>query len=280
MKRTFLNTEVKILDASKGLCEYVASDATLDHYREIVDPAGWRFTDFQSNAPFCDSHDTYSIDKLVGKVVKANVENDQLIETVQWAKDVPQNGLAQLGWAMTEAGYLKAVSVGFIPSKAVRAGADGWTEHCDRLKLDEETRRKCRTIFLVQEQIELSACILGANPSALLRAWEDGAVSDEIWERSGMAGEATDFLGVASKAYASPDCDDALRWMMERELKLITDRTRSGLKSKHFGKTHDRTPDSAGGPSGDHQSRQRRAEQAAQERESFLGKLRTLAYLD
>jgi phage/plasmid-associated DNA primase len=45
-----------------------------------------------------------------------------LVETVKWAHDVPENRLAQLGYAMTKAGHLKAVSVGFIPTKMLTGG--------------------------------------------------------------------------------------------------------------------------------------------------------------
>ena len=66
-----------------------------------------------------DSHDYSTIGKCLGKVIDFRVEGAQLIERVQWAIDVPENQLAQIGWKMTEAGYLKAVSVGFFPVKYV-----------------------------------------------------------------------------------------------------------------------------------------------------------------
>ncbi|HEY3853504.1 MAG TPA: hypothetical protein VGO67_03820 [Verrucomicrobiae bacterium] len=69
---------------------------------------------FQKNAPFVDSHNYTSIDCLLGKVVDFRVKNRQLIETVKWAIDVPSNVLAIKGFAMMQAGYLKAVSVGFL----------------------------------------------------------------------------------------------------------------------------------------------------------------------
>lgn len=207
--RRTLNPTVKVLDAARGLVEYVASDETLDSYREIIRVNGWRFTHFQKNAPFVDSHNYASIDCLLGKVLDARVENRQLVETVQWAIDVPTNQLAQLGWRMTEAGYLRAVSVGFFPVKMVSKYdarspdlRDAWLQQLQDLGITEENAP--RAIYIEQEQVELSACVLGANPNALAKAYKAGVATDadlEFLERSHhtTATEADD-PGLASLA--------------------------------------------------------------------------------
>lgn len=173
-----IHPEVRVLDAAKGIAEYIASDETLDAYREVIRADGWRFSHFQKNAPFVDSHDYSSVDKLLGKVVAFGVEKKKLVEQVQWAIDVPQNQLAQIGWAMTQAGYLKAVSVGFAPTRMVSRW-DGdrapWAGQLQDLGLREE---EVRTIFIEQEQLELSACIIGANPNAIARSYKVGAIDD------------------------------------------------------------------------------------------------------
>jgi hypothetical protein len=179
--RRILHTEVKIIDAKKGLVDYVASDETVDSYHEVIRASGWRFDNFSKNAPFVDSHDYSSLDRLLGKVTDFRVADGKLIERVQWAIDVPDNKLAQLGWKMTEAGYLKAVSVGFFPVKRVFR-CDGecraeWLAQLKELGLSEEVPVRC--IYTEQQQIELSCCIIGANPNALARAYKAGAVSDE-----------------------------------------------------------------------------------------------------
>src|SRR3954468_16810044 len=92
-----LTPEVRIIDAKQGLVDYVASDQTLDSYNEIIVASGWKFSRFAKNSPFVDSHDYYCIDKLLGKVVDFRVDGKKLIEQVQWAIDVPENALAQLG---------------------------------------------------------------------------------------------------------------------------------------------------------------------------------------
>jgi len=182
LRRT-IHPEVKVVDSAKGIVDYVASDETLDSYKEIIRAEGWRFTNFQKNAPFVDSHDYSTIKNQVGKVIDFNVDKRRLVERVQWAIDVPGNELAQLGWKMTEAGYLKAVSVGFWPKRWVSkwdSDKSGWVSQLSELGLHEEDG--VRTIYVEQEQVELSAVVLGANPNALAKAYKAGALSDEDLE--------------------------------------------------------------------------------------------------
>jgi hypothetical protein len=183
-----LHPETRILDAKKGLVEYVASDETLDSYREIIRANGWKFSRFQKNAPFVDSHNYGSLDKLLGKVVDFAVRGKQLVETVQWAVDVADNQLAQLGWRMTEAGYLKAVSVGFMPVKYLTkwdgqyaSDREQWLQQLKELGLDEQNAP--RVIYTEQEQIELSACIIGANMNALAKSYKAGFLDDALLEK-------------------------------------------------------------------------------------------------
>lgn len=186
-----LNPEVRVIDAAAGLVDYVASDETLDSYREVIRASGWRFDLFRKNAPFVDSHQYHSIDKLLGQVVDFRVAGGKLIERVKWAIDVPDNELARIGFAMTEKGYLKAVSVGFFPVRLLRAGSQAdrgaWLQQLQDLGYDESNAP--RAIYLEQQQIELSACVIGANPNALARAFKDGAVSDQQLETLSAAFE-------------------------------------------------------------------------------------------
>ena len=180
-----INPEIRILDEKAGIVTYVASDQTLDSYKEVIRADGWRFDYFQKNAPFVDSHDYWSINKLVGKVVDFKVEGTsskslRLVETVQWAKEVPENSLARLGWQMTAAGFLKAVSVGFYPEKYVSRYDRELGPYRDELKNlgYEEGPAAPRVVYLQQQQIELSACIVGANPNALAKSYKAGLLTD------------------------------------------------------------------------------------------------------
>lgn len=181
MLRRTIKPEVRVLDDRSGLVEYVASDESLDSYREVIRAKGWRFNLFRKNAPFVDSHSYDSVGRVLGKVVSFGVKGKKLVETVQWAIDVPENKAAQLGFRMTKAGYLKAVSVGFVPVKMLsQADAFGpereaWLAQLGELGLSEQAAP--RAIYLEQEQIELSACVIGANPSALAKSYRAGILS-------------------------------------------------------------------------------------------------------
>jgi phage portal protein BeeE len=175
--RRLIHPEVRVVDARRGIVDYIASDESIDSYKEVIRAAGWRFTHFARNAPFVDSHDYSTIGKCLGKVIDFRVEGARLIERVQWALDVPENQLAQIGWKMTEAGYLKAVSVGFFPVKYVTPNSgEEWTRQLKELGLPGDAA--VRTIYTEQEQVELSCCVVGSNPNALARAWQAGAIND------------------------------------------------------------------------------------------------------
>jgi hypothetical protein len=214
-----IHPEIKVLDAAKGLVRYVASDETLDHYREVIRAEGWRFNYFRKNAPFVDSHDYDCIDRLLGKVTSYEVKQGKLIEEVQWAIDT-DHPLAKLGFQLTEKEYLKAVSVGFVPTKHVCRGADEFAKAAEQLGLDTATAASCRCIYLQQEQLELSACIIGANPNALAKAWHAGDVSEEQMHVLGLdSDERVRFLDSAAKVWDTPQCDALMRSIIELELR-------------------------------------------------------------
>jgi len=178
LRRT-IHPEIRIIDETEGLSEYIASDETVDSYREVIRADGWRFDFFKKNAPFVDSHNYESITNLLGTVVDFSVSNGRLIETVKWAIDVPENKAAQLGWKMAQSGHLKAVSVGFRPVKAVSQGQGDFEAECLELGIDS---RSVRTIYLEQQQLELSAVILGANPQAVALAYKAGIIDESDLE--------------------------------------------------------------------------------------------------
>jgi hypothetical protein len=120
-------------------------------------------------------------------VVDFEVKNGRLVETVQWAIDagLPETHLAMIGWKMTAAGYLKAVSVGFHPVKAVTMYGDkvAYDAQLAELKLEAAgDDAKPWRIFIEQQQVELSSVIVGANPNALARAYKAGVITDAALE--------------------------------------------------------------------------------------------------
>jgi hypothetical protein len=220
--RRSLAVTARVLSEKEGTVEYIASDATLDSYQESILSSGWRFNLFQRNSPFVDSHNYNSIESLLGKVESARIEGGQLVETVRWAKDIEENKLATLGWKMTVGGFLKAVSVGFRALKAVWPNDSGWNGYVQEAGLTPEYAGKCRRIFVEQEQLELSACILGANPAAVAKAHAEKCITDGDLAAVGFTDDDLHFLTLAGAASERPDLDPVMRALMGREMARIT----------------------------------------------------------
>lgn len=261
--RRSMTVEAKIISEADGLVDYVASNEALDSYNEVVAARGWRFTRFAKNAPFVDSHDYFSIEKLLGQVTQAKVEGRNLIERVQWAKDVEENKLARLGWKMTLGGFLKAVSVGFFPVRYVRNGGEGWTQALNEIGRKPEEGKDISYIYLEQEQIELSACIIGANPEALAKSYGAGCLKDADLASVGFSDDDMHFLTVAGKAMETPDLPEIQRLFIAREMSRIAG---TGNHSQERKKHH--TSESPGKPGGGDL-----AERRAAERKAFLDAL-------
>lgn len=254
-QRKNLNVEARIISDADGLVDYVASSAALDSYCESILPSGWRFDMFRANAPFVDSHNTWSIEAMLGKVVGARVEDGKLIERVQWAKDIPEHKLATIGWKLTVGGFLKAVSVGFRVVKAVWPGDTGWNAAVMAAGLTPEEAAKCRRIFTEQQQLELSACVIGANPEAVAKAWQQGCVRDADLAGIGFTDDDMGFLKLAGEALERSGSDPLLTMIVKREITRITHRKLSP--------PNESTSHSSGMPRGD-DAAQREAGQRAE----------------
>jgi hypothetical protein len=225
--RRTIHPEVRVLDAKLHQCEFVASDETVDSYREVIRANGWRFDHFEKNAPLVDSHDTSTIERQVGKVIDFRVVGNKLIETAQFAADVESNRLAKIGWDMLAAGYLRAVSVGFFPVKSVSrwdANPTAYAQMIKDLGFKPEDQNAPRCIYTEQQQIELSVCIIGANPNALARAYKASVLDDA----------AIDFLSQESTSHqtarAAADAADVAR-ARQRQCAEFLQRFENALKA-------------------------------------------------
>lgn len=254
--------EIRVIDAEEGIVDYIASDESVDCYAEVIAAKGWRFTRFAKNAPFVDSHDYWSIDKLLGKVESFRVEGRKLVERVRWAKDATP--LATMGWKLTLGGFLKAVSVGFYPLRSVRQGEQDWGKTCKEMGLDTEASANVRRIFLEQEQIELSACIIGANPNALAKGMQEGCIRDADLAQCGLGDDDMEFIQLAAKALESEETDPLTRSLIAREMGRLDAKTT-------FRKGGNPPAPSASTTAGAEAEAKRRSE-----REAFLNQLRSL----
>jgi hypothetical protein len=200
----------KVLSSEDGTVEYVASDESLDSYGDIIKADGWRFdARFEKNPVFLDCHSSWSVSDVIGRVISKEIKNQQLLEVVKFAIDVKSNKTARLAFDMTEKGYLKAVSVGFYPEHSAHRSDEDWTKTLDSIKgLSKEDRDKVYRVFIQQQQVELSNCPIGANPNAVAKAFNDGAISEEQLAGVGLGTDAGfDALTKAAGIFDNPQID-------------------------------------------------------------------------
>lgn len=268
-----LHPEVRVISEKDGTVDYIASDETLDQYREIVLARGWRFDFFQKNAPFVDSHDYGQIERLLGRVTEFGVKGSHLVERVKYALDVPSCTLAKFAFDMVAKGYLRAVSVGFTVEAVAYRNDPGFAKLCEELKLDTAAAQNLRCIYTQHQQIELSQCIIGANPNALARAFKDGAATEEQMAAIGFAdADAMEFLQVSAAASEKPEFQGFMESLYRLECRRLFN-----LSSSVARRGSSPTDPSPGSRAGGDGSKQREQEEAS--RTEFLRKLRSVAGL-
>lgn len=209
--RREITVEPKILDEKKGIVRFVASDETLDCYNEIVRVAGWRFTHFAKNAPFVNSHRYGDITEMLGQVVAWEVTSSALVEDVQFALTEKGDTLADWAFKMYRDKFLRACSVGFVPTRmASKWDADktALLAQIADLKLEAAAAAKLCCVYIEQEQLELSGCVIGANPNALAKslktvaaAYKGGCLSEGDVDKFSAA--------IAASKNANPAADSA-----------------------------------------------------------------------
>ena len=173
MKSRITYGEVRIVDEGRSILEFLASDETQDSYNEVIKADGWRFNIFQKNRPFVDSHNYGSVFGTLGQVVDWRIHKKGLYESVQFATAIEDNKGPRIAYEMYKGGFLRGVSVGFKPVRFVSRYSSGdsqaqWDKELAKLKLEDGAPSPNR-IYLEQEQIELSAVVIGANPNAIIQ---------------------------------------------------------------------------------------------------------------
>lgn len=151
--------------------DFIASDETVDSYGDIVRAHGWQLQRFMANPVLLFAHN--SSEPPIGQVTNIGVHGTELRATARFL-DAGVYPKADVIWNAIEVGALRAVSVGFMPTKAPLeikdAATDEWTGGYE---------------FIGQELMELSVVPIPANPNALALARSLG-ISAEAWDRMSM----------------------------------------------------------------------------------------------
>lgn len=150
--RKAFTVEVKASPDGDRKIDFVISTDTVDRMGDTIAVDGWQLGNYRKNPVVLWAHDSSAMP--VGKASNIRVEDGKLKATAEFmAADI--SAFADSVFRALKGGFLKAVSVGFMPTKYAFSEEDGRTWGID---------------FLEQELLEFSVCPVPANPEALMEA--------------------------------------------------------------------------------------------------------------
>lgn len=144
----------ELKSASDGQYEFVASDETPDRYGDIVRASGWELANYKRNPIVLFQHQSSN---PVGIATKVWVESKALMIRIKLAAEGTSPFIDTLRKLLDQK-IVRAVSVGFLPTKAPNYLKDAKTEAITGLE------------FNGQELLENSIVSVPANPAALALA--------------------------------------------------------------------------------------------------------------
>src|SRR5437588_12418637 len=100
--------ETKVAEGGEAVLDFVSSTATLDRYREIIEPAGWRLDSYRRNPVFQNAHNYGDILFTLGKALSTEIRTiaggHALCQRVQFATEV--NPVARIAYGLYKGGFL------------------------------------------------------------------------------------------------------------------------------------------------------------------------------
>lgn len=111
-------------DADSRTVTFTLSDGGVARDGHTLATAGWDISAYMRNPVFLWAHDADSVECVIGRMLRIYVRGDRLMGDVEFAPaDI--NPMAETCLRMVRAGYLNAVSVGFLPRKGKPASGRG-----------------------------------------------------------------------------------------------------------------------------------------------------------
>jgi HK97 family phage prohead protease len=154
-----LHPEIREVQGDEPLLDIVASDETVDRYREIISASGWVLDNYRNNPVILNNHQYDNIAHTLGRADVTEIRNGALCQRIRWAVDA--NPVAAVAFRLYKGGFLRAFSVGFHPLE--------WQDM-------DDPADTCRRKYTKQELLEVSAVSIPANPNALALALKCGTV--------------------------------------------------------------------------------------------------------
>jgi phage head maturation protease len=156
-ERVYRAAEITKTDKPRTV-SFVASDETVDRYGDIIRASGWDLKQYKKNPVMLFGHDSRS--PPIG-TTDVRIEGTQLLADATFLPEGVSDFADEI-WRIVDAGALRAMSVGFLPTvmpKAIWADDDpeheGWPTGYE---------------FDGQELLENSVVPVPANPAALALA--------------------------------------------------------------------------------------------------------------
>ncbi|MBW1672151.1 MAG: HK97 family phage prohead protease [Deltaproteobacteria bacterium] len=143
-------TLIKSVNESDRTARFIASDESIDRYGDIIVASGWDVTNFKENPQFLFGHKSHQLP--IGRVSKTWQKGKNFMADVEFTP-LGMDDFADKCFNFLKAGFLKAVSVGFMP--------------ISREPIYDDEGRYIGTKFLKQELLELSLVPIPANANAL-----------------------------------------------------------------------------------------------------------------
>ncbi len=135
---------------------FVFSDGTIDRSGDSIDQAGWKTDAYRDNPVALWAHDSSS--PPIGRSSNVGTVAGKLMGDIEFmGADI--SPFADSIYRMVTAGFIKAVSVGFIPLE---------------YSFSKDKNRPYGIDFTKQELLEISVCPVPCNPNALQEAKAQG----------------------------------------------------------------------------------------------------------
>ena len=145
-------------DDHQRVLRFTISDESVDRDNDTVSVEGWNLKNYKQNPVVLWAHD-YS-ELPLGKSLSVRRSGDALVSVAEFApRDLSEK--ADTVFRMLKAGYLRATSVGFIPTEYKESD-------------DPERKAWYGYDFLKQDLLEYSVVPVPSNPNALIDAHKNG----------------------------------------------------------------------------------------------------------
>jgi len=174
----------------------VISTGVVDRDGEVLVPSGASLENYMKNPVVPWSHN--SMDPPIGKALWVKRSASKLTAKVKFAL----TDRAEEVWQLFKGGYLKAFSVGFLPSETPSSPTP------DEIRKNPNWA-SARRVFRKWELLEFSPVTVPANPEALMLAYKSGTIkmskaSLDMLEMQEEQGDTDDDVLIAVSEFTEP----------------------------------------------------------------------------